>query len=195
MCIRDRGKASVVTDHIERFTEDGIELKSGETLKADVVVTATGFNMNTMGDIGFSKDGQPFAFNETVTFKGTMFTGIPNLAYVFGYFRGSWTLRSEIIADFVCRMLNHMRVTGAASVRPQLRPHEQDMELHSWVDEEDFNPGYLLRAKDLLPKRGESRDWRHTQDHWREKDEFPAIDLTDEVFQYRAKSQSSVAAE
>ena len=189
------GKASVVTDHIERFTEDGIQLKSGETFKADVIVTATGFNMNAMGDIGFSKDGQPFAFNETVTFKGTMFTGIPNLAYVFGYFRGSWTLRSEIIADFVCRILNHMRDTGAASMRPELRPHEQDMELHSWVDEEDFNPGYLLRAKDLLPKRGESRDWRHTQDHWREKDEFPAIDLTDEVFQYRAKSQSSVAAE
>lgn len=189
------GKASVVTDHIERFTEDGILLKSGETLKADVVVTATGFHMNSMGDIAFSKDGEAFAFNETVTFKGTMFTGIPNLAYVFGYFRGSWTLRSEIIADFVCRMLNHMREIGAKSVRPELRAHERDMELHSWVEEDDFNPGYLIRAKDLLPKRGESRDWRHTQDHWREREEFPAIDLDDELFVYRKADQASVAAE
>jgi cation diffusion facilitator CzcD-associated flavoprotein CzcO len=189
------GKASVATDHIERFVEGGILLKSGETLEADVVVTATGFNMNAMGDIDFSINGQPLNFNDTVTYRGMMFTGVPNMAWVFGYYRGSWTLRSELIADFVCRLLHHMDETGADSVQPQLRPADQDMEILSWLDEEDFNPAYLKRAEDLLPKRGTTRDWMHTQDHWNEKREIPAIDLTDEIFSYRRKNRSSLAAE
>ncbi len=189
------GKASVVTEEIDRFVADGILLKSGEVLKADVIVTATGFNMNVMGDIAFAIDGKPLAFNETVTYRGMMFTGAPNLAWVFGYFRASWTLRSELVADFVCRLLNHMRATGASSVEPALRPSERDMPLHSWVDEADFNPNYLLRAKDLLPRRGETPEWSHTQDYWREKDAFPAVDLNDDVFVYRRRARAAQAAE
>jgi cation diffusion facilitator CzcD-associated flavoprotein CzcO len=178
------GKASVVTDEIERFTEQGILLKSGQTLPADLIVTATGFNMTMMGDIAFSIDAEPLDFHETVTYRGTMFTGVPNLAWVFGYFRASWTLRSELVAEFVCRMLNHMRETGATSVAPRLRASEQDMPHLPWIDDENFNPNYLQRALDILPKRGPTREWQHTQDHWRERDEFPAIDLNDEVFVY-----------
>jgi cation diffusion facilitator CzcD-associated flavoprotein CzcO len=189
------GKASVVTDEIERFTEGGLQMKSGETLPADVVVTATGFNMNMMGDIAFSIDGKPLAFNETVTYRGMMFTGVPNLAWVFGYFRASWTMRTELVADFVCRLLNHMQETGAKSVEPKLRPAEQDMPRLPWIDTENFNPGYLTRAMDILPKRGDTREWQHTQDHWREMEEFPAIDLDDEVFAYHWEAQSSAAAE
>lgn len=188
------GKASVVTDHIERFTERGILLESGEELEADVVVTATGFNMNIMGDIDFSIDGKPLNFADTVTFRGTMFTGVPNLAWVFGYFRASWTLRSELVADFVCRTLNHMDLTGAKSIEPQLRASDKDMPVLPWVDEDDFNPNYLLRAADILPKRGTTREWQHTQDYWREKDEFPAIDLADEVFVYRWGAHSDLTA-
>ena len=189
------GKASVVTDEIDRFTETGIQLKSGETLEADIIVTATGFNMNVMGDIAFTIDGKPLDFHETVSYRGTMFTGVPNLAWVFGYFRASWTLRSELIAEFVCRLLNHMKETGAKSIEPRLRPSEADMPQLPWIDDENFNPGYLMRAMDILPKRGATREWQHTQDYWREKDEFPAIDLEDEVFVYRWGARSNVAAE
>jgi cation diffusion facilitator CzcD-associated flavoprotein CzcO len=189
------GKASMVTDHIDRFTENGILLQSGAELEADIIVTATGFNMNVMGDIAFSIDGKPLDFHETVTYRGMMFTGVPNLAWVFGYFRASWTLRSELIADFVCRLLNHMKATGANSVEPALREQEKDMPLFDWMNEDDFNPNYLKRAMPILPKRGDKRDWQHTQDYWREKDEFPAIDLEDEVFVYRWGARSTAAAE
>jgi cation diffusion facilitator CzcD-associated flavoprotein CzcO len=189
------GKASVVTDEIDRFIENGILLKSGKVLEADLIVTATGFNMTMMGDIDFSIDGAPLDFHETVTYRGTMFTGVPNLAWVFGYFRASWTLRSELIADFVCRLLNHMKVTGATSGRPDLRASERDMAQLPWIDDDEFNPGYLQRALDILPKRGPTREWQHTQDYWREKDEFPAIDLDDDVFVYRWSSKAKAAAE
>ena len=189
------GKASVVTDEIDRITEAGILLRSGETLEADLIVTATGFNMNVMGDIAFSIDGEPLDFHDTVTYRGMMFTGVPNLAWVFGYFRASWTLRSELIADFVCRLLKHMHETGAKSVAPALRPEEKDMKLFDWMDENDFNPNYLMRALPVLPKRGDKREWQHTQDYWREKDEFPAIDLDDELFVYRRGVRSNIAAE
>jgi len=106
--IRD-GKASVVTDEIERFVMDGILLKSGKTLPADIIVTATGFNLSILGDIGFAIDGKPLDFAETVTYRGTMFTGVPNMAWVFGYFRASWTLRTDLVAEFVCRLLTHMK--------------------------------------------------------------------------------------
>lgn len=189
------GKASVATGEIDCFVENGIRLMSGEIVEADVIVAATGFNMNVMGDIAFSIDGAPLDFHETVSYRGMMFTGVPNLAWVFGYFRASWTLRSELVADFVCRLLQHMEAKSAKSMTPALRPSEQGMETHPWIDEDDFNPKYLQRAADILPKRGDSREWRHTQDYWREKDEFPAIDLDDEVFVYQWGKQSDVAAE
>ncbi len=189
------GKASVVTDHIDRFTEKGVLLQSGETLEADIIVTATGFNMNVMGDIAFSIDGGPLNFRETVTYRGMMFTGVPNLAWVFGYFRASWTLRSELIADFVCRLLNHMKATGATSVEPALREQDKDMPLFDWMDEDNFNPNYLKRAMPILPRRGDKREWQHTQDYWRESVEFPAIDMEDEVFVYRWGARSNVATE
>ncbi len=178
------GKASVVTDEIERFTERGILLKSGEELQADIIVTATGFNMNVLGDIDFTIDGRPLVFSDTVTYRGMMFTGLPNLVWVFGYFRASWTLRADLVADFVCRLLAHMEKRGAKQVEVALRPEDRDMELLPWIDEENFNPGYLMRAMHLLPKRGSKREWQHTQDYWREKDELPAIDLEGPEFVY-----------
>ena len=178
------GKASVVTDEIDRFTGEGILLKSGETLKADIIITATGFNLNVLGDIAFEIDGKPLDFAETITYRGMMFTGIPNMAWVFGYFRASWTLRTDLVADFVCRMLSHMKQKGARKVVPALRPQEDNMPLHSWIDPENFNPGYLMRDMHLLPKRGDKPEWQHSQDYWAEKDEFPAIDLDDPAFVY-----------
>jgi cation diffusion facilitator CzcD-associated flavoprotein CzcO len=178
------GKASVVTDEIERFTETGIQLKSGRTLAADIIVTATGFHLSVLGDIAFTIDGEKLVFGDTVTYRGMMFTGVPNLAWVFGYFRASWTLRSDLVADFVCRLLNHMKAIGARKVVPALGPHERDMPLLPWIDPENFNPGYLMRGLHLLPRRGDTPKWQHTQDYWNEKDEFPAIDLDDGTFVY-----------
>src|SRR6202171_2317010 len=176
------GKASFVTDEIERFTETGIQLKSGEALAADIIVTATGFHLNALGDIDFAIDGEPLVFSETVTYRGMMFTGIPNMAWVFGYFRASWTLRADLVADFVCRLLTHMRSNGVKMVTPALRPVDKDMPLSTWIDPENFNPGYLMRGMHLLPKRGNKPEWQHSQDYWAEKDEFAAIDLDDPAF-------------
>jgi cation diffusion facilitator CzcD-associated flavoprotein CzcO len=178
------GKASVVTDEIEKFTETGILLRSGKVLEADIIITATGFNLSVLGDIDFAIDGEPLAFSDTVTYRGMMFTGVPNMAWVFGYFRASWTLRADLVADFVCRLLNHMKKIGANRVTPTLRPEDQDMPLLPWIDPENFNPGYLMRGMHLLPKRGDKPEWQHTQDYWTEKDEFPAADLDDSVFIY-----------
>jgi len=178
------GKASVVTDEIERFVEMGIQLKSGKTLEADIVVTATGFNLNVLGDIDFAIDGKPLDFSDTVTYRGMLFTGVPNMAWIFGYFRASWTLRADLVGDFVCRLLRHMKAIGARRMTPALRAEDADMPLLPWVDPENFNPGYLMRGMDLLPRRGAKREWQHTQDYWGEKDEFAAIDLDDPVFVY-----------
>jgi cation diffusion facilitator CzcD-associated flavoprotein CzcO len=178
------GKASVVTDEIERFESTGIVLKSGKRLAAEVIVAATGFNISILGDIDFSIDGKPLAFADSVTYRGMMFTGMPNLAWVFGYFRASWTLRSDLVADFVCRLLKHMDETGAKKVSVALRPQDENMALLSWIDADNFNPGYIMRAMHLLPKRGDKPEWQHNQDYWSEKDEFPAIDLADAAFVY-----------
>lgn len=178
------GKASVVTDEIERFTEKGVKLKSGEAIEADVVITATGFNLNVLGDIIFKIDEKPLDFSQTVTYRGMMFTGVPNMIWVFGYFRASWTLRADLISDFVVRLLAHMDEKKVKQVEVALRPEDHNMPLLPWIDPENFNPGYLMRGMHLLPKRGDKPEWQHTQDYWNERNIFPAINLDDAAFKY-----------
>jgi cation diffusion facilitator CzcD-associated flavoprotein CzcO len=178
------GKAEMVTDQIDRFTEKGILLQSGKELEADIIITATGFNLSVLGDIQFTIDGTPLNFADTVTYRGMMFTGIPNMLWVFGYFRASWTLRADLIGDFTCRLLNHMDELGVQRVEPHLRPDEQDMPQLPWMDPDNFNPGYLMRSQHLLPKRLDKPEWQHTQDYWYEKDALPAIDLDDGCLKY-----------
>ncbi|UUZ70655.1 hypothetical protein LP416_10025 [Polaromonas sp. P2-4] len=178
------GQASVVTDEIEEFTETGIRLKSGETINADIVITATGFNLSVLGDIQFSIDNKPLVFSEAITYRGMMFTGVPNMVWLHGYSYYSWTLRADIIGDFVCRLLNHMKQKNATRIMPKLRASDMNMELSPWDDPKDFNPGYLMRSLHLLPKRGDKPEWRHTQDYTLENALFPTIDLDDEVFEY-----------
>jgi len=113
-----------------------------------------------------------------------MFTGVPNLLWVFGYFRASWTLRVDLLGDFVCRLLHHMDKNGKKRVTPRLRPEDEDMPLSSWMDPENFNPGYLMRSMHLLPKRGDKPEWQHTQDYWLERIQIPEIDLDDAAFDY-----------
>jgi hypothetical protein len=103
---------------------------------------------------------------------------------VFGYFRASWTLRVDLLGDFVCRLLAHMRERGAEVVTPALRPEEADMPLRPWVDPENFSPGYLARGGDQLPRTGDRGPWRHSQDYAFDKDDLPAADLDDGSLQY-----------
>jgi len=178
------GKVSVVTDHIERFTTQGILLTSGEALEADIIITATGFNLSVLGDIAFAIDGEPLDFSKTVTYRGMMFTGVPNMVWVFGYFRASWTLRVDLVADFVCRLLTHMKQCQARKVTVALRAQDRDMTLSPWIDPENFNAGYMLRGLHLLPQRGDKPEWQHTQDYWAERTQLPAIDLNNDAFVY-----------
>ena len=178
------GKASMVTDEIETFTEKGVVLKSGQELEADIIVTATGFNLSVLGDIAFTIDDKPLVFSDTITYRGMMFTGIPNMVWVFGYFRASWTLRADLISDFVCRLLQHMAELGATRVTPALRPIEAHEPVLDWMDPENFNPGYLMRSMHLLPKRLNKPEWQHSQDYWVEKDSLPVADLNDGCLVY-----------
>ena len=113
-----------------------------------------------------------------------MFTGVPNMAWVFGYFRASWTLRVDLMGDFISRLLKHMDDKGAKEVRVELREQDKDMEILPWMDPDNFNPGYMMRSLHLMPKRGAHDIWQHSQDYWREKDEMPLIDLDSEEFVY-----------
>jgi len=178
------GKATMVTDEIESFDEHGILLRSGGRVDADVVITATGFNLSVLGDIAFTIDGEPLDLSTTVSYRGLMFTGVPNMAWIFGYFRASWTLRADLVCAFVCRLLDHMDELGARRVTPGLRQEDADMEMGAWIDPENFNPGYLQRSMHLMPKRGDKPEWQHSQDYWTEKVLFPEADLDDGCLVY-----------
>lgn len=173
------GKASVVTDEIETFNEKGVLTKGGTQIDADIIITATGFNLSVLGDIPFEVDGKPVEWSQTVTYRGMMFTDVPNLAWVFGYFRASWTLRVDLMADFILRMFKLMEEKGAQRVVPQLRPEDADMEIGSWIEPSNFNPNYLMRAQHLMPKSGTKSEWKHDQDYWTEKEILPLANLED----------------
>jgi monooxygenase len=179
------GKASIVTDTIDTFTEHGVKVSSGEEIPADVVVSATGFNMSVLGDVAFTVDGEPVDFAEHVTWRGIMINGVPNMAYVFGYFRHSWTLRVDLICDLIGRLLGTMQANGATMVVPMLRSEDADMQLRPFSDPENFNPGYVLRSQHILFKQGDREPWTHLLEHEQEREILPNADLDDGTLVYR----------
>jgi monooxygenase len=179
------GTASVVTDTIATFTGTGIQLASGEELEADVVVTATGFDLSVFGDVAFTVDDEPVDFTSRITYRGIMLTGVPNMAYVFGYFRSSWTLRADLVSEFVCRLLTHMADDDKTVVVPTLRPEDADMPLLPWADPENFNPGYVLRSAHRMYKQGDREPWTHLHEYVEERQLLPAADLDDGSLVYR----------
>jgi cation diffusion facilitator CzcD-associated flavoprotein CzcO len=184
------GKLTVVTDTLETFTENGVRTASGDEIEADIIVAATGFRLSVMGGIPFDVDGEPVDWHETINYRGMMFTGVPNLVWVFGYFRASWTLRVDLLGDFVCSLLNHMEEIGAERVEVALRDEDEDMEILPWIEKDNFNPNYLMRDLDKLPRRGAKPEWRHNQDYWREREEIPATDLDGPEFLYDGERRS-----
>jgi cation diffusion facilitator CzcD-associated flavoprotein CzcO len=179
------GSASIVTDTIETFTEKGIRISSGEEIEADVVVTATGFDLSVLGDVAFTVDGEPVDFTERVTWRGIMVSGVPNMAYVFGYFRHSWTLRVDLVSDLVMRLFAAMQDKGAGMVVPTLRPEDADMQLRPWSDPDNFNAGYVLRSQHVLFKQGDREPWTHMLEHGEEAQILPEADLDDGTLVYR----------
>jgi monooxygenase len=179
------GKASIVTDTIETFTEHGIKVSSGEEIPAGIVVTATGFNLSVLGDVVFTVDGEPVDFTQRVTWRGIMINGLPNMAYVFGYFRHSWTLRVDLVSDLVCRLLAKMQEKHAEMVVPALRPQDTDMQLRPWCDPENFNAGYVTRSQHILFRQGDREPWTHLLEHDQEREILPQADLDDGTLVYR----------
>ncbi|MGH3721407.1 MAG: flavin-containing monooxygenase [Pseudonocardiaceae bacterium] len=153
------GRASVVTDHIETFTEHGIRLASGAELAADIVVTATGLNVLAIGGMTLSVDGADIDLGRTVTYKGLMLSGVPNFALTFGYINASWTLRADLISEYVCRLLNHMGRHGYQACTP-LAPDTPQREPMIGLQS-----GYVQRSVAVLPKQGATAPWRQHQNY------------------------------
>ena len=154
------GTSSVVTDHIEAFTPTGLKLTSGATLDADVVVTATGLVMQLAGGMKVVVDGQPADLSQSLSYKGMMFSDVPNFASTFGYTNASWTLKADLTAEYVCRLINHMDRTGTVQCTPRVT--DPDMPVEPWLD---FSSGYVQRGIGKFPKQGAQKPWKAYQNY------------------------------
>jgi monooxygenase len=154
------GRASVVTDHIDTFTEKGLRLVSGAELEADVVVTATGLNLLALGGMQIAVDGRDIALSETMSYKGMMLSGVPNMAFAVGYTNASWTLKCDLTCEYVCRLLNRMDEHGYRQCMPQNR--DPAVLERPFID---FSSGYVLRSIDQFPKQGSKAPWRLHQNY------------------------------
>jgi cation diffusion facilitator CzcD-associated flavoprotein CzcO len=156
-------RVEVVTDHIESFTETGLQLRSGKLLEADVVVTATGLKLLLLGDVELTVDGQPVEVGKTMNYRGTMLSDVPNLAISLGYTNASWTLKCDLVCEFVCRILNHMESGGYRRCVPRLR--ELGLTQEPLLD---FSSGYVQRSLSQLPKQGSKAPWKLHQNYLRD---------------------------
>ena len=148
-----RGDAEIVTDRIETFTETGIRLQSGRELEADIVITATGLNLQMFGGAGLEVDGEPVHLPDTMAYRGMMLSGVPNLVFMIGYTNASWTLKVDLVAEYFCRLLGWMDDHGKAVAVPQRDPEVAERPLL------DFEAGYVKRSIHELPKGGDRAPW------------------------------------
>ncbi|MCE2843378.1 MAG: NAD(P)/FAD-dependent oxidoreductase [Novosphingobium sp.] len=199
-------RQSVNYDHKEitrrcREEPDAVIAELKEAIRAyagpDIVIAATGFRLKVMGGIAFSVDGQPVNFADTISWRGMMFSGVPNLAWMMVYFRNAATLRVELIGEFVCRLLKHMEVRGAKRAEVRVPDELADLPRLPWIEPDNFNPNYLLRDLEKLPGRLDRPEWQDSQDYERDRVEWPQIDLDGSEFVYdgvRAKDRVTEAA-
>jgi len=158
------GKASVVTDRIKTFTETGIELESGQTLEADIIITATGLNLLLLGGIDLSVDGQPVEVPKKLIYRGMMLADVPNAALCVGYTNASWTLKCDLICQYVARLVNYLDANGYVAAVP--RPSERDVPTRPFLS--DLKSGYVQRALHLFPQQGDEEPWRVYQNYFRD---------------------------
>ncbi len=184
------GAADVKTGHIDAVTADGITLKSGETLDADVIVTATGLKLAVAGKVAFEVDGNPINFHDHFYYKGCMFSDIPNMAIVFGYLNASWTLKADIVSEYTCRLLNHMDATSTRIANPVLSETVEEEELF------DFSSGYIKRSINELPRNSTKMPWKLNQDYLFDKKILLKEAVDDGVIQfYGPNSQAATDSE
>jgi cation diffusion facilitator CzcD-associated flavoprotein CzcO len=157
------GKASVVTDHIDRFVEDGILLKSGKLEKADIIVTATGLNLRLYGGMRIEVDGEPVDIAKRITYKGMMLNDVPNFSNSMGYTNASWTLKTDLIAEYVCRLITHMDKTGTRIAVAKRDSHVKEAPFM------DLTSGFIARAEHLLPKGADREPWKIHQNYAMDK--------------------------
>jgi cation diffusion facilitator CzcD-associated flavoprotein CzcO len=176
------GKAVVVTGEIETFTEAGIVMKSGRELAADIIVTATGLELVVLGKIGFTVDGKAVDFSTTYSYKGTMFSDVPNLVATFGYVNASWTLRADLIAEYTCRLIRLMDDKAYRSVTPRLREAERNMPARHWID--IFSSNYFRRAMHAFPRQGDHAPWINPQLYGRDRKMMLHSPIEDDTLEF-----------
>jgi cation diffusion facilitator CzcD-associated flavoprotein CzcO len=174
------GRASVVTDRIDTFTEGGLRLASGRELHADIIVTATGLVLETLGGVRLTVDGRHVDLSRALSYRGVQFSDVPNLAAVFGYINASWTLRADLVCDYVCRLLRHMDQHGYAVVTP--RNGDASMPRRPFL--EHFSSGYVQRSIDQWPKQGERAPWRARQNYLLEAASFTLRRIDHEALEF-----------
>ena len=182
------GRAGVETDQIEKFTAKGVQLKSGKHLDADIVISATGLNIQILGGIKATIDGKPLNTSQHMLYQGVMVSDVPNMALIIGYINASWTLKVDIAAEYICRLLNYMDEKGYNEVLPQgdATQIEQDTVMGS------LSSGYIARAADVMPKQGKSGPWRVTNNYLADRKALKKAGFEDSVLKFSKKSAASV---
>ncbi len=180
------GKASIATDQIERFTEKGLKLKSGKELEADIIVTATGLNLRMLGGAEISVDGKKIEIGQSYTYKGAMISDVPNMAFVFGYTNASWTLRADLINEYVCRLINYLDLFKLSSATP--RVGEGPREDRPFAD---FSSGYFARAEHLLPKQMTKAPWKQNQSYVHDMMDLRFGQIEDGVLEFKKASAAA----
>jgi monooxygenase len=183
------GTASVVTDHIETFTETGIRLKSGEDLPADIIVSATGLKLEVLNGLKLTVDGRTVDASQTLGYKGMMYEGVPNMASSFGYTNASWTLKCDLTCEYVCRVLNHMSKTKTRQVTP--RNDDPSIGQEPWLD---FSSGYVRRAMEKFPKQGSRAPWKLHQNYARDLMSLRYAKIEDGVLEFSNPKPAVVKA-
>lgn len=175
-----KGTSSVVTDHIERFVENGIQLKSGKVLEADIIVSATGLKIQMLGKIKATLDGVAINPNDSMSYRGAMMENVPNFAMVFGYTNSSWTLKADLIGSYVARVLKHMDDKGVRQVTP--RNHKADIKKQPFIN--NMSSGYIQRVIDQIPQQGDSNPWLVWHNYFVDMGLFKLANLDDPALEY-----------
>ncbi len=183
------GKAEIVTGHIAGFEANGVRLKSGELLEADIIITATGLTLAVAGKIAVSHNGEPVDFARLFYYKGCMFSNLPNLAVVFGYLNASWTLRADINSDYICRVLNHMRANDTDLANPVMTEA-----MEAQIEEDDifdFSSGYIQRSKHIMPRNAMGFPWRLNQDYRTDRKQMKTDPIDDGLLHFSKASSAA----
>ena len=182
------GSAEIVTGEIDRFTETGLRLKDGRELDSDIVVTATGLKLQLASDIAFTVDGEARDLSKTLSYRGMMFSDMPNLSYSFGYTNASWTLKADLTGGYLCRLLNHLRKTGTEIALPAREPGIEEVPFL------DFSSGYVQRARDILPKQGSKKPWKLYQNYALDMVSLKFASVEDGVIRFLPRGSAAAPA-